>query len=432
MWPREFLLRILCSGLVANAATAAVIGTNQPAQPLTPVRISQLPTNQSALWQSYWEKSRRQGEVDHTFLRDELKRLRLPQPIAPPPARGTQGIALNRDAEWYRSAEARRIAEIIISFQTPAGGWSKNLDLTQHRRAPGEHFAQSNLSRFGTPNDLDQPHDPDWNYVGTFDNGASTTQLRYLAKVIAASPSNHSAALRQSFSRGLEFVLAAQYPNGGWPQVWPLQGGYHDAITYNDGAMTSILDLLMDVSAGNNEFAFVPAQGRQDAARALQKGLGCILATQVTTNGAHTAWSQQYDPMTLAPTAARNYEMPSLSSGESAGIMQFLMRLPTPDSNVVMAVRTAAAWFESVAIRNQEFRRVGDEGRQLVATPGHGPIWARYYEIGSNRPIFGDRDKSIHDTVSEISRERRDGYAWFNTAPAAALKRYAEWNQAHP
>lgn len=238
--------------------------------------------------------------------------------------------------------------------------------------------------------------------------------------------------LRGSFSRGLGYVLAAQYPNGGWPQVWPLQGGYHDAITYNDGAMTSILDLLAAVSAGNNEFAFVSRDGRAEAERALQKGLRCVLATQLTTNGVRTAWCQQYDVLTLAPTAARNYEMPSLSSGESAGIMQWLMRLPTPDSNIVTAVRATAAWFNQVAIRDQEFRRLGDDGRQLVATPGGGPIWARYYEIGSNRPLFGDRDKSIHDTVSEISRERRDGYAWFNTAPETALKRYARWSKEHP
>jgi PelA/Pel-15E family pectate lyase len=124
--------------------------------------------------------------------------------------------------------------------------------------------------------------------------------------------------------------------------------------------------------------------------------------------------------------------MASLSSGESAGVMLFLMRLPAPDSNVVAAVRAATAWFERVAIRDQEFRRVGEDGRQLVPAPGSGPLWSRYYEIGSDRPIFGDRDKTIHDTVAEISKERRDGYAWFHNAPADALERFAKWNQKQP
>lgn len=183
-----FLIRSMSLALVANAATAAVIGTNQPALPLTLARIAQLPVTDQTSWQTYWETSVRQDHADRSFLREELKRLKLTQPIAPPAGRGSQGLSLDREADWYRSVEARRVAEIIVSFQTPAGGWSKNLDLTKHIRAPGEHFAQANLSRYATPTDLDQPHDPDWNYVGTFDNGATTTQMRYLAKVIAALP----------------------------------------------------------------------------------------------------------------------------------------------------------------------------------------------------------------------------------------------------
>ena len=44
------------------------------------------------------------------------------------------------------------------------------------------------------------------------------------------------------------------------------------------------------------------------------------------------------------------------------------------------------------------------------------------------RPIFGDRDKSIHDDLNEISAERRRGYSWFNAAPQQALDQYAKWS----
>ena len=40
--------------------------------------------------------------------------------------------------------------------------------------------------------------------------------------------------------KGLNFILAAQYPNGGWPQGYPLEGAYHDDITLNDNAMMQI------------------------------------------------------------------------------------------------------------------------------------------------------------------------------------------------
>ena len=56
--------------------------------------------------------------------------------------------------------------------------------------------------------------------------GQATTEIQFLARV-----GNHAAVLR-----GLDYTFAAQFPNGGWPQVWPLEGGYHDAITFNDGA----------------------------------------------------------------------------------------------------------------------------------------------------------------------------------------------------
>jgi PelA/Pel-15E family pectate lyase len=60
---------------------------------------------------------------------------------------------------------------------------------------------------------------------------------------------------------------------------------------------------------------------------------------------------------------------------------------------------------------------------------GAGPLWPRYNEIGSDRPIFGDRDKSIHDRVDELSAERRNHYNWYNSEPQAVLERYASWSK---
>jgi PelA/Pel-15E family pectate lyase len=413
----------------AASAVAAIVGTNVPSQSLTTERVASLPAANRMSWETYLASSAKQSRADRAAFAAELRNLKTNAPSSPPPGRGTRGLALNKAASWYSSSEALRLAGIIVSFQTPAGGWSKNLDLTQHQRAPGEMFATGNLSRFATSTDLDLPHDPDWNYVGTFDNGATITQLRFLAKIISTGEKKHGDVFHTSFLRGLDYIFAAQFPNGGWPQVWPLQGGYHDGITFNDGAMTGILDLLSDVAEAKAEFKFVPDMIRERAATSLQQGLACVLATQIIVAGQRTAWGQQYDALTLQPSSARNYEMPSLSSGESAGVMLCLMRLPKPDAEVIAAVHAAAAWFERAAIHDQSYQRIGDDGPQLVATPGSGPIWSRYYEIKTNRPIFGDRDKSIHDTVAEISKERRVGYSWFTDAPKSALKTYARWKQ---
>jgi len=413
--------------LSATCASAAVIGTSVAAQPITSERIAALPRAQQASWRDYLARSGRQSETDHAFLRAELKAAGMATELIPPNGRG---LPLNRPAEWYASGDARQIADIIVSFQTPAGGWSKNINLTGHARRPGESFAPNNLSAHLSPGDFDTPHDPKWNYVGTLDNDATNTELHFLAKVAAAG-AKEGDAWRASFLRGLEYLLAAQFPNGGWPQVWPLEGGYHDAITFNDGAVTQTLELLQQVSEGKDEFAFVPQTVRARATAAVAKGLDCILATQIVDQGRRTVWAQQHDALNLQPVAGRNYEPAALCGSESAALILFLMRLPEPNPAVVQAVHAAVAWFRKTAVYGKAYQR-GTDGRRLLAADGAGPIWSRFYEIGTGRAIFGDRDKSIHDDVNEISAERRNGYSWYNAAPQEALDRFAEWSASHP
>jgi len=93
--------------------------------------------------------------------------------------------------------------------------------------------------------------------------------------------------------------------------------------------------------------------------------------------------------------------------------MMFLMQLPNPDLRTIAAVHAAAAWFEKTRLADVAYISKGEKGRQLVPEPGAPPLWARYYSLGADRPIFGDRDKTIHDDVSEVSNERRNGYKWF-------------------
>ena len=411
---------------VLASAHGAIIGTNVPATPLTAERVANLP-----VWKNYFEISARQRQADQDFLRSEMMAHGLKTNSEPNEVRNAGGIVLKNPAAWYGGAAAREIADNLVSFQTPAGGWCKNTDYTRNRRAPGEMFGAQTGSLFLGANDFDKPQTARWSYVGTFDNDATTTELRFLAQVIAASK-NNTDDLKKSFARGLAYIFAAQFPNGGWPQVWPLQGGYHDAVTFNDDAMLHIVQFLRDVAAGGNEFSFVAPELRARADASWKRGVDCILAAQIDVNGKRTVWGQQHDALTLQPTSARNYEMPSASSAESATIVLFLMQLPNPTSNQVAAVHAAVAWFEKTKITGKAFRVVGTESRKLVDAPGSGQIWARYYEIGTDEPIYGDRDKTIHDDVNEISRERRKGYGWFKDSAKRVLEHYPKWAKLHP
>ena len=409
--------------LGAAAVYAAVVGTSVPAQSLSEDRIAALPRAQRAVWRDYLARSTRQEQADRAFLQAEWKAAGAASELIPPSGPSSRSMPLNKPAEWYTSEEAHRIADIIVSFQTPAGGWSKNLNLADHTRKPGERFAPNNLSAHLGPDDFDAPHDPKWNYVGTLDNDATTTELQFLARVAGKT-------YRTAFLRGIEYLLTAQFPNGGWPQVWPLEGGYHDAITFNDGAVTETLQLLEGVAGGKERFAFVPEAVRGRARASVARGIACIVATQIVEQGRRTVWAQQHDALTLRPVAGRNYEPAALCASESAAMVRFLMTLPKPSPAVVGAVYAATAWFRAVSISGKAYQR-GSDGRRLVSVAGAPPIWSRFYEIGTDRPIFGDRDKSIHDDVNEISLERRNGYSWYNAAPQEALDQFAEWSKLH-
>ena len=344
------------------------------------IHFARAESGAESAWREYLARSRADMDADRNALYAELEGGRLIDWSAPRAGRGVAEF-LKRPDEWFAGEEARRIAEIVCSFQTSSGGWGKGLDLQTRARLPGERLSSGASG---------------WSYAGTFDNGATVTELRFLAR----------AGFREPLHRGLEYVLRAQFPNGGWPQVYPLMGGYHDAITFNDTAMVNVLRLLREVAGGRGEFD--AGIGRR-AAGAVERGIACLLATRIHGTG----WAQQHDALTLAPAPARAFEPVALASAETAGVLRFLMELDAPSAEAIAAVHGAAGWLRKVEI----------------ATSGS---WSRFYEIGTDRPLFGDRDGSIHYDVSEISRERREGYAWFSTSPAGALKNYTKWSAKNP
>lgn len=420
-------------GLLPIVAPAAVIGINPPPLPVTASRIAELPPAAQAPWRRYLRHSEQLRQADQASLARELKAAGLAQALPVPERRGAVRRMLWQPATWYATAEARHMADAVVSFQTPAGGWDKNFDPTRTPRRTGQAYGPNNNSRFLSLDDNDRPADPNWNYVGTIDNDATTTELRFLARVAAAADATTGAGWRRAFRRGLAYLCTAQFPNGGWPQVYPLDGGYHDEITFNDDAMTHVLVLLHDVATARPNFAWLTVDDRRRAAAALQRGLQCVLECQIRVHGRQTGWCQQYDALTLVPASARNFEMPALTTRESATIALFLISLRHPSSEVDSAVYAVDRWFQRTAQSNVSWGPAPDgSGRALLPAPGHGPLWPRFLQIGTDRPIFGDRDKTIHDRVDELSKERRNGYGWYLDTPQRALAAFGRWSAAHP
>ncbi len=329
---------------------------------------------------------------------------------------GICGGCMEQPASWYGSAEAVRIADNFLLYQRNDGGWPKNIRM-ELPLAPADRAKE-----------IDEKDLND----STIDNSATWTQLRYLARVYSAT---NEPRFRDAFLRGIDYLFRAQYPNGGWPQFYPLRSNYSRHITFNDDAMTGVMDLLYDVSKGEAPFRFVNEARRKRAADAVAPGLQIILKTQIRVDGKLTAWCAQYDETTLAPASARTYELVSISGEESVGIVRFLMRLePTPE--ITRAIESAVAWFEQSKLKSMRIEDKPDASlasgydRVIVKDPSAPPIWARFYEIGTNRPFFSGRDGIKKYELTEIEYERRAHYAWLGYWPAELLARdYPAWKQ---
>jgi pectate lyase len=307
-----------------------------------------------------------------------------------------------RPAEWYRSDEGRQITANVLSNQSERGGWPKNVNTAR------------------------KPYEGDrTRIVGTFDNGATFGELRYLARAFQATGEPR---VRDAFLKGLDLTLAAQYPNGGFPQRYPPSPtGYDRHITFNDETMVNILQFLRDVS-DSDEFAFVDSERRAAARKAFDRGIACILACQIRVNGKRTVWCAQHDEQTLMPQKARAYELPSLSGGESAAILLLLMSLEKPGPEVIRAIEAGAAWYEAAQLTG--IRQEIQNGNKVIVRdpdPDAPPLWARFYEIETNRPFFCGRDGVKKYYIAEIESERRNGYAWYGTWGKAVAEHYSRW-----
>ena len=326
---------------------------------------------------------------------------------------------LRQRDKWYGGDEAVRIAGNVLLYQRASGGWPKNIDMARpltDRQKAALLKAQRRTN-------------------ATLDNGATHTQLRFLARVYTATKQQRFQA---GFLKGMDYVLAAQYANGGWPQCWPSPRDYSRDITFNDGAMIGVMSVLREVARKEPHYAFVDEARRKKAQTAVAKGIDCILKCQIVVAGRRTAWCQQHDEKTFAPRPARSFEPVAICGGESVGIVEFLMSIEKPSPQVIEAVQAAVAWFDKVKLTGirQEIRRdpakPGGRDKVIVKDPAAGPLWARFYQIGTNRPIFGDRDGKVHYTMSQISHERRSGYAWYGTWPAGMLETsYRRWQKRH-
>ena len=117
-------------------------------------------------------------------------------------------------------------------------------------------------------------------------------------------------------------------------------------------------------------------------------------------------------------------------------MVRFLMKIDEPSPEIIAAVQGAVHWFDEAKLNGIREIRKEAKGtpkgwdKVVIKDAFAPPIWARFYEIGTNQPIFCSRNGIPKETIAEISYERRNGYSWLGYyAKDLLTKQYPAWQR---
>lgn len=274
---------------------------------------------------------------------------------------------------WLRTRNARALraceaaADCLIRGQLQSGGWNAQIDFGSELRPKYAYRTDAKVSRRAR------------NY-SSFDDDKTQSAMRYLIRYDQATRFQDARA-HEAIQFALESVLKAQFPNGGWAQVydgpptsttppglrasfpesWPRVypgGDYWWHYTFNDNAMVDTMQTLFLAAD-----VYAQPRYRESALRAGE----FILLAQLPDP--QPAWAQQYNAQ-MHPVWARKFEPPAVSGGESQNIVRMLLRLyeETGDDRFVHSAERALEYLAASRL---------PDGRL-----------ARFYELGTNRPLY--------------------------------------------
>lgn len=307
---------------------------------------------------------------------------------------------------------ARAAAHALLKGQLCSGGWDYLIEFDPEKRKQYEYRADNNCGA-------------DKRGVTNLDDNVTQAGVRVLMRVDQelgfADKAIHEGALF-----ALDKLIAAQYPIGAWPQrfrtppdhsqfpvrrasypeTWPKKWpgpDYQSHYTFNDNSIADAIDMMLEAYRIYNEPRFKAAA---------EKGGQFILMAQMPDP--QPAWAQQYN-REMHPAWARVFEPPSVTGGESQGIMRILMTLyrETGDRKYLEPIPRALAYLKKsfVARTNAEvFRRLPE-----------GPVVARFYELKTNRPLYITKGSRL--VAAGMGSRLVDGYE-ISYSPDSVITHY--------
>ena len=301
-----------------------------------------------------------------------------------PPGTPAVGLALLRAYEATGDPRYLDVAveacEALVRGQLRSGGWYYRIEFDPENRKDYAYL-------------VDPPR-KDGQNTSTLDDNTTQSALRLLMQVDQALGFRNT-RIHGAVRYCLHQLLAAQYPNGAWPQrfsespndrefptkkadypeSWSrtfLKDEYRSHYTFNDNAIGDMVDVMLEAAETYGKSEFLDAAKRAG---------DFILLAQMPEP--QPAWAQQYD-RDMHPAWARKFEPPSITGGESQEVMRTLLTLyqATGDPKYLEPIPRAIDYFRSSLL---------PDGRL-----------ARFYELRTNRPLFFTKDYELTYSDSDM------------------------------
>jgi rhamnogalacturonyl hydrolase YesR len=402
-WKRCLAATVLAAAGIARAAEPANLDAEATAALWRATSFMQsIATRGAYLWSYSLDLQRRAGE---SMANPDLVWVQNPGTAA-------MGMAFLRahaatgDTRYLDLACG--VAEALALGQLGSGGWHYSLDLAHPEN--NRDGVLDYKGRAFKQNQPGKPINPHYTIASTYDDNNTQGAIRFLLACVAAtkgSDAPRDRAIRMTLDRALDGLLRAQYANGAWPQrfdgtpqdakkhapkaasiprdyprQWSHEWDYEHNYTLNDKTQEDCIAVMIEASRQLGDARYLNAARRAGE---------WLVRAQLPEP--QPVWAQQYN-FAMEPSWARVFEPPAIVSMESGSALRALVLLyrETGEKTYLKPIASAVAWLERSAI-----------------APG---TWARLYELGTNRPIYGDIDGKIHYTLEELTPERRYGYGW--------------------
>jgi len=276
------------------------------------------------------------------------------------------------------------VADLIVALQNEDGGFQV---------LPDNYEMSQKETGLGSMKDVSSVY-----------NGATTSELKYLAKYITANKPEDS-KYQDAFVKGIKYLLTTQHDNGGWSMNPSSGSGFNANIEVGNKAMTEVLTLLSDIAILNNQdYVFArKAMNVDEIKSAVEKGNDFIVKSQISNNNKKSGWATQYDKSGNV-TMGHTYERESVSSYTTKDVIDYLMTIHNPSQDIKDAVESAYSWLKDVKIADKEQKVVKDtsmnNGFDVYLVDGSG-TWASNYvydkATDSYRPLYSDVDPTRAD-----------------------------------